>query len=230
MNYSNMPIGGNSYGGNDELAPDVRRRIEQVFHDEFHKMFQPEIKIWQFDKMKPVFLSPPATHGSFAIDVLSPHDMSLDAGQTVMIDTNAGFMTHSRYLAPVILPRSGKGSDGLVIANTIGLIDNDYAGPVKVVLLNRSSEPFAIREGDRIAQIMFVMCGRPKILQAFHNDYHHCDQQHDPFWGDEPKRGAGGFGSTDPKPQQQEENVTADANQPDQNPQVETVLQGETAD
>lgn len=72
-------------------------------------------------------------------------------------------------LAAVILPRSGLGTKGLVLANSVGLVDEDYNAEIKVVLHNTSNKPFTIRRGDRIAQLMFVQVPRItfKVVHEF---------------------------------------------------------------
>ena len=68
------------------------------------------------------------------------------------------------------------------LANTPGTIDADYRGELKVILINHGQEPFVIRRGDRIAQLVIA-----PVMQA---DWVEVDEL------DETARGAGGFGST----------------------------------
>jgi len=82
-----------------------------------------------------------------------------------------------------IRPRSGLAlKDGITVANTPATIDSDYRGEVKVILVNLSTQPFAVTRGMRIAQMVFAKV-EPVEFQAV---------------GDLPSssRGAGGFGST----------------------------------
>ena len=67
-------------------------------------------------------------------------------------------------------------------SNTPGTIDADYRGEIKVILINHGNEPFIIRNGDRIAQM--VVC---PIVQA---KFEQVDELSDT------ERGSGGFGST----------------------------------
>ena len=66
--------------------------------------------------------------------------------------------------------------------NTPGTIDSDYRGELKVILINHGDEPFAIRRGDRIAQLVIA-----PVVQAAWEEVAALD---------ETARGAGGFGST----------------------------------
>lgn len=54
-----------------------------------------------------------------------------------------------------IRPRSGLAlRHGLTVLNTPGTIDSDYRGPVGVILINLGKEPYTVRRGDRIAQLL----------------------------------------------------------------------------
>ena len=82
-----------------------------------------------------------------------------------------------------IAPRSGlavkHGIDVLA-----GVVDSDYRGEVRVVLINHGDEPFVVRPGDRIAQILFeLIASPPPVLQVT-------------YALGATERGAGGFGST----------------------------------
>jgi dUTP pyrophosphatase len=87
----------------------------------------------------------------------------------------------------VIAPRSGLGHRGLVLGNTIGVIDADYEGPCLLSAWNRnppeSGEPITVAPGDRLAQMLFVPIARPAFTVV------------DEFTAAS-ARGAGGFGST----------------------------------
>ncbi|WP_454722858.1 MULTISPECIES: dUTP diphosphatase [Cupriavidus] len=101
----------------------------------------------------------------------------------------AGIAVHmaNPYMAATIAPRSGLGhKKGLVLGNSIGVIDADYQGPIMVSVWNRNApgtEPIVIAPGERIAQMMFVPVLRPvfRTVEDFSADS---------------ARGAGGFGST----------------------------------
>ena len=66
--------------------------------------------------------------------------------------------------------------------NSPGTIDADYRGEVQVILINLGSEPFTLRRGDRIAQLVVAPVSRAAFVEEVNLD--------------ETKRGAGGFGST----------------------------------
>ena len=82
-----------------------------------------------------------------------------------------------------VRPRSGLAAKhGVTVLNTPGTIDADYRGEIKVILINHGSEPFEIRRGDRIAQMVVAPVSAVNFLER--------DEL------DDTERGAGGFGST----------------------------------
>ena len=61
-----------------------------------------------------------------------------------------------------IRPRSGLAlKHGITVLNTPGTIDADYRGDIGVILINLSNEPFEIKPGERIAQL--VICSHEKV-------------------------------------------------------------------
>jgi dUTP pyrophosphatase len=82
-----------------------------------------------------------------------------------------------------VRPRSGLAIEhGVTVLNTPGTIDADYRGEVKVILINLGKEPFTVRSGDRVAQMVFHKSVRVSFREV----------------GELPQtdRGSGGFGST----------------------------------
>ncbi len=80
-----------------------------------------------------------------------------------------------------VRPRSGLAAKrGITVLNSPGTIDADYRGEVCVILVNLSSEPFVIEDGERIAQMVIAR---------------HEQAEWEPVEElDETERGAGGFG------------------------------------
>ncbi len=82
-----------------------------------------------------------------------------------------------------IRPRSGLAAKfGVTVLNSPGTIDADYRGEVGVILINHGKDPFVIRRGDRIAQMVIGMVAQARIV--------------DTKALSATKRGTGGFGST----------------------------------
>ena len=87
---------------------------------------------------------------------LAPHHV-LEPGRAELIPTGLAIYVQDPGLAAVILPRSGLGhKHGIVLGNLVGLIDSDYQGQLMVSCWNRGREPFIIRPGERIAQLVLV--------------------------------------------------------------------------
>jgi dUTP pyrophosphatase len=100
-----------------------------------------------------------ATAGSAGLDlracVAAP--LTLGPGRAELIPSGLAIHVADPALAAVILPRSGLGhKHGIVLGNLVGLIDSDYQGQLMVSCWNRSAEPFTIRPGERIAQLVIV--------------------------------------------------------------------------
>jgi dUTP pyrophosphatase len=82
-----------------------------------------------------------------------------------------------------VRPRSGLAlRSGITLLNSPGTIDADYRGPVGVIVVNFGAEPFTIRRGDRIAQLVLA----PVATAAYEETFAH----------EATLRGEGGFGST----------------------------------
>lgn len=85
--------------------------------------------------------------------------------------------------AGLVYARSSMGAKrGLAPANKVGVVDSDYRGEVRVVLLNHSKEPQTIQPGERVAQFVIAPVLTPQYVEAEQLD--------------DTDRGAGGFGST----------------------------------
>ena len=124
-----------------------------------------------------------ATAGSAGLDLRACLDapLTLEPGRAELIPTGMAIHLDDPGLAAVILPRSGLGhKHGVVLGNLVGLIDSDYQGQLMVSCWNRAREPFVIRPGERIAQLVVVPVVQValQIVESFEDS----------------ARGAGGFG------------------------------------
>jgi len=100
-----------------------------------------------------------ATGGSAGLDLRACVDapLLLAPGRAELIPTGIAIHLADPGLAAVILPRSGLGhKHGVVLGNLVGLIDSDYQGQLLVSCWNRAAEPFTVRPGERIAQLVVV--------------------------------------------------------------------------
>lgn len=108
--------------------------------------------------------------------------VTLAPGSRTLIPTGIAMELPAGYEGQV-RPRSGLAlRHGVTVLNSPGTIDADYRGEVKILLINLGSDPFAIRRGERIAQL--VICA---VAQAKLELTHQLDGT---------SRGSGGFGST----------------------------------
>ena len=123
-----------------------------------------------------------ASGGAAGMDVVSAESITLRPGTRHAIPTGFAFAIPAGYEVQV-RPRSGLAlNHGITCLNTPGTIDSDYRGEVKVILANLSDESFAIKRGDRIAQLVAAPVQRAAFIEVASLD--------------ETARGAGGFGST----------------------------------
>ena len=123
-----------------------------------------------------------ATEGSAGLDIVTAQDLSLQPGERMAVPTGFAIEIPPGYEVQV-RPRSGLAlKHGVTCLNTPGTIDSDYRGEVKVILANLGQEAFAVRRGERIAQLVPA----PVLRAAFEEVEQLSDSQ----------RGSGGFGST----------------------------------
>jgi len=100
-----------------------------------------------------------ATEGSAGLDLRACLEapLALAPGKAELIPSGLAIHLSDPRLAALILPRSGLGHrHGIVLGNLVGLIDSDYQGQLMVSCWNRGAEPFTIRPGERIAQLVIV--------------------------------------------------------------------------
>ena len=103
-------------------------------------------------------LPAPATPGAAGLDLAAAVDgvVVIEPGARALIPT--GFaLAVPPGLEGQVRPRSGLAlHHGVTLPNAPGTIDSDYRGEVKVILQNAGHEPFVVRRGDRIAQLVFA--------------------------------------------------------------------------
>ena len=113
-----------------------------------------------------------ATPGSAGIDLIACLDKSLTLlpNETHLIPSGIAIYIKDPHICGQILPRSGLGHKrGLILGNSIGLIDSDYQGELKISCWNRSTQNQVIEPGDRIAQLIFLPVITPtfRIVDSF---------------------------------------------------------------
>jgi dUTP pyrophosphatase len=127
-----------------------------------------------------------ATTGSAAMDLRAclSEPLTVQPGETVLIPSGIAISIHDPDLVALLVPRSGLGiKHGVVLANTIGVIDSDYQGEIGIGIHNRGKTAYTIEPGERVCQMMFVPVTQVvlSVVEEFSMDS---------------ARGAGGFGHT----------------------------------
>ena len=127
-----------------------------------------------------------ATSGSAAVDLRACLDQprTVQPGETTLIPSGIAISIHDPGLVALLVPRSGLGiKHGIVLANTVGVIDSDYQGEIGIGIVNRGAIPYTIEPGERICQMMFLPVSQVALELVAE-------------FSKETDRGAGGFGST----------------------------------
>ena len=121
--------------------------------------------------------------GDAGADLACSEDVTLAPGERRTVGTGVSIALPDGYAA-FVHPRSGLAAGhGITVVNAPGTIDAGYRGEVRVVLLNTDpAEPFTVRRGDRIAQLVVQPVAQARFLEV-------AELPPTP-------RGEGGFGST----------------------------------
>jgi len=120
--------------------------------------------------------------GDAGADLFSVEEVTIPAGQRRDVGTGLA-LGIPLGCAGFVQPRSGLAfKHGIMVANSPGLIDAGYRGEVRVSLYNSGSEPFVVKVGERIAQLVIQRVEEPDFKVA--EDLA------------ETTRGEGGFGSS----------------------------------
>jgi dUTP pyrophosphatase len=127
----------------------------------------------------PAFIPQRANPTDAGADLRSAEALEIYPGEQKLVDCGVAVKIPKNY-AGFIFNRSSQGKRGITIPHSVGVIDSDYRGNIKVILRNLSEDPYKIEKGDRIAQLVIV----PILLCDFVDT-----------WNDT-ARGTGGFGST----------------------------------
>ena len=144
-------------------------------------MDAPELPVRRLDPDLPL---PDYAHpGDAGADLRAAEEVVLPPGGRATVGTGLAVAVPVGYAA-FVHPRSGLASrHGITLVNAPGTVDAGYRGEVKVVLLNTDpAEPFTVRRGDRIAQLVVQPVTRARFLDS---------DELPPT-----PRGDGGFGST----------------------------------
>lgn len=124
-----------------------------------------------------------ATTASAGLDLSLPADVTLRSRTITVVELPYKVAIPDGYVGLLTL-RSSLGARGITIPNSVGVIDSDYRGNLKLPLsLLHDSGPTILRAGERVAQLVLLPVALPTPVEANIN-------------ADETSRGAGGLGST----------------------------------
>lgn len=121
--------------------------------------------------------------GDAGLDLRSAEDVVLKPFERKAVSCGIAIAIPEGY-AGLVMPRSGLAvKHGISIVNSPGLIDSNYRGEIKAILVNLDAhEDFVIARGDRIAQLVIIAVPVVELVELDSLD--------------ETNRGAGGFGSS----------------------------------
>ena len=139
-----------------------------------------EERIKRLDKELPL---PNYKHfGDAGMDICSSETYALQPGEHRLFKTGVHMAIPEGYEVQV-RPRSGLAyKHGISIVNAPGTIDHGYRGEFGVILINLGKEPYEVKRGERVAQLVFNKFESVNLIEV--DDL------------DETERGEGGFGST----------------------------------
>ncbi len=137
----------------------------------------------KFRRIDPAAVLPRYAHPDDAgMDLCSVVALELAPGERRLVRTGLVMQLPPDAEAQV-RPRSGLAlKHGVTVLNAPGTIDAGYRGEVGVILVNLGAEPYAVKPGDRIAQLVVAPVARANVVETDETDA--------------TARGAGGFGST----------------------------------
>ncbi|MGB9682453.1 MAG: dUTP diphosphatase [bacterium] len=114
------------------------------------------------DSIIPTYMS----RGASGLDLYSAEDKIIPSGRWSIVGTGIAIEVPNGYEGEV-RSRSGLAKDfGVFVLNSPGTIDSDYRGEIKVILMNLGDEPFSIKKGDRIAQLVISPVVKVDILEV----------------------------------------------------------------
>lgn len=125
-----------------------------------------------------------ATSGSAGLDLSAclTDDITLKPMERAFIPTGIAVSVPKGY-AGMVYARSGLAiKHGITLSNSVGVIDSDYRGEIKCGIINLGTEPYTIKNGERIAQLVLTPVSQADVVSV--------DKL------DDTMRGDGGFGST----------------------------------
>lgn len=140
-----------------------------------------KVQVKRFDKSLP--LPELKTKGAVGFDLVAREDMVIASHEISLIPLNVVVKTPEGYALFLMSRSSTPMKKGLMVANSVGLIDQDYCGnedELKLQVYNFTDKEVRVEKGERLAQAVFVKVALPEFEEVEDMD--------------EPSRG--GFGTT----------------------------------
>jgi dUTP pyrophosphatase len=101
--------------------------------------------------------------GDAAYDLACVEPFTLAPGERALVGTGVA-VAIPEGLCGLVLPRSGLAvKHGLSLVNAPGLIDPNYRGEIRVIVINHGDEVFEAAAGDRIAQLLITAFAAPEL-------------------------------------------------------------------
>jgi dUTP pyrophosphatase len=147
-------------------------------------MRQEKVLIKQTEEAQDLPIPQYMTSGAAGVDLYAvvKEPVEIPPGKIKLIPTGIKLALPAGFEAQ-IRPRSGLAIEhGISVVNTPGTIDEDYRGEIKVIMINFGEEPFIVKRGERIAQMVINKIERVEFVKVLDLD--------------ETSRGVGGFGHT----------------------------------
>ncbi len=133
-----------------------------------------------------------STEGDAGADLTSVAEVTLAPGERALVPTGIAVALPPGTVG-LVHPRSGLAArHGITVVNAPGTVDSGYRGEILVNLVNLDPrEPFTVRVGDRIAQLV--------VQHYLHADFDDADSLPDSARGETGHGSTGGFGLADPR-------------------------------
>ena len=163
--------------------PDTHRVVSVEYLEELEHQLKEAKGMMKFTKLTDTAITPSrGTPGSAGLDLHADQDMLVHSGAAVMVGTGIAIEIPDGHVGLVCI-RSSVGKAGVALANSVGVIDADYRGEIKLCLTyTAGSGGHYIRKGNAVAQLLVVPIVMAELVEV------------DGLTTTD--RGAGGFGST----------------------------------
>jgi dUTP pyrophosphatase len=109
------------------------------------------------------------TPGAAGFDLAASEDVVVQPGQVVLVPTGLVIQAPPGHFLAIVARSSTPMKRGLMVANGVGIVDQDYCGPadeVKIEVVNFTQQVVKVARGDRLAQGLFIPVVRAEWREA----------------------------------------------------------------